>query len=304
MKPSGYTLGDEQVALPPGAFAGTRRTMLRLDGQAVLGVTAGMFRPYLHPVYTPAGMAATTESPADHPHHHSIWVGADHLHLVMPALGGRAEVYAYNCYVNDVFQGRAPGRILQTGLTGHLETDGFHITQQIEWRGPVEWAAPQGRLVLNETRRTRVSLRDQVMVLDVRCEIRAAGHDIAIGPTRHAWFNFRVAPSMCVDEGGRIDTQGGRRSHADQVESHASWVSLSGPAGGGLNAGIAMAPGGRWPWWWFVSDWGVATASPCRDQAIELASGSQTVLEARYLVYDGEFDPFRCTPLLQAGSAL
>ena len=135
---SGFSFSEESVKLPTGAYAGTRRRMLRLDGQAVLGVTAGQFRPYLYPVYTPAGFAVTSEGPADHPHHHSIWAGADHLHLRMPAMGGREEIYAYNCYVNDIFQGRAPGRINQIALAGQASGAGFLIEQEIEWRQKME----------------------------------------------------------------------------------------------------------------------------------------------------------------------
>ena len=91
-----FSFAQESVALPAGAFAGSRRRLLRQDGRVLLGVTAGVFRPYLYPVYTPAGIAVSSEGPADHPHHHSLWVGADHLHLKMPALGGRDEIYAYN----------------------------------------------------------------------------------------------------------------------------------------------------------------------------------------------------------------
>ena len=88
--------------------------MLMWGDKPVFGLTPGAFRNYLYPVFTPAGFAVTSESPADHPHHHSIWVGADHVNVHVPALHG-TEVYSYNFYVNDVFQGRAPGRIVQTG---------------------------------------------------------------------------------------------------------------------------------------------------------------------------------------------
>ena len=138
----GFALDEERVELPTGAWARTRRRVLRHAGRPVLAFTAGTFRPYLFPVYTPAGFAVTQESPADHPHHHSLWIGADHVHLAMPAHEGRDEIYAYNCYVNDVFQGRAPGRIVETSLRGENADGGFAVVQTIEWRGPIEWGAP------------------------------------------------------------------------------------------------------------------------------------------------------------------
>ena len=294
---SGFSFVEESVRLPTGAFARTRRRMLRADGRAILGVTAGAYRPYLYPVYTPAGFTATSEGPADHPHHHSIWVGADHLHLAMPALGGRPEMYAYNCYVNDIFQGRAPGRVVQIGLEGEAAGDAFMIEQRLEWRGPAEWAAADGRLILRESRQTEVRIAGVDLVIDITCRLSAADHDIAIGPTRHAWFNYRVAPSMCVDEGGTLCDDRGHRGAANTLDEHARWVDCSGPVGGGHVAGVALAPGGDAQWWWFISDWGVATASPCRDRAIELASGAATILSARFVVHDGPADPRRLAVL-------
>ncbi len=298
---TGFSFAQESVALPAGAFAGTRRRVLRLEGRAILGVTAGVFRPYLYPVYTPAGIAVTSEGPADHPHHHSIWVGADHLNLSMPALGGREEIYAYNCYVDDVFQGRAPGRLIETGLAGSANGSAFLLEQEIEWRGPIEWGAPQGRLLLREQRQTTVHAHADGMTIDMDCAVTAAEYDIAIGPSRHAWFNFRVAPAMCVDEGGALLDSSGYAGRAEGIDAHAQWVACCGPVGGGRTAGLALAPrraGADPAWWWFVSDWGVVTASPCRDRAIELTRGASTRLAARFAVFDNAADATRVNALL------
>ncbi|MBL8377218.1 MAG: PmoA family protein [Burkholderiales bacterium] len=291
----GFAFGQESIALPAGAFAGARRRLLRHDGRTLLGVTAGAYRPYLFPVYTPDGVLVTSEGPADHPHHHSIWVGADHVHLDMPAPGGRTETYAYNCYVNDVFQGRAPGHVIETGIEGATRGAAYVLEQKIEWRGPVEWAAPQGRLLLEEKRTTLATPHVDHIAIDVRCEITAGPWNIAIGPTRHAWFNFRTAASMCVDEGGMLQDDHGHRGDAAGIDEHAAWVASSGPVGGGRRAGLAMRPmptgSAAHPWWWFVSDWGVVTASPCRDRALALANGATTSLAARFVVFDGDADP-------------
>ena len=37
-------------------------------------------------------------------------------------------------------------------MTGAAEGDAFRITQTLDWRGPAEWAAPDGRLAARETR--------------------------------------------------------------------------------------------------------------------------------------------------------
>lgn len=298
-----FAFASAPVALPPGAWAGPERRMLRFRGRDVLGVTAGAFRPYLFPVYTPAGYAVTTESPSDHPHHHSLWAGADHVHLHMPAAEERIEIYAYNLYVNDIFQGRAPGRIVETAIAGSEQSGAFRIVQSLEWRGPVEWGAPLGRSILRESRTTVVRRVDAgrmgpVHRLDVTSELTCAGHDVDVGPTRHAWFNARVTPGMSADSGGTVcaGLAGASVVPVDPVGAldipGIRWVDCTGPVGGGHLAGIALAPGiGHGDCWWFVSDWGVITASPCRDAPVRLRrNASPVVISARYVVHDGAPD--------------
>jgi len=83
-----FTLTDDSIALPKGAWARTHRRTLRKDGRPVLALTQGRCRSYVYPLFTPAGYPVTTESPADHPHHNSFWIAADHVHCRMPVAAG------------------------------------------------------------------------------------------------------------------------------------------------------------------------------------------------------------------------
>jgi hypothetical protein len=144
---SRFVLEEDPIALPRGAWAATERRTLRLDGRPVFSLSQGRFRAYLYPLYTPQGFPVTSEAPADHPHHNSFWIAADHVHCRMPAADDRIEEYTYNFYNDDTFQGRAPGRIVAVETIGEPEGDtGFLVRQNLEWRGPVEWAAPEGRV--------------------------------------------------------------------------------------------------------------------------------------------------------------
>ena len=107
---SEFSFESDTIHLPTGAWARAHRRSLRWRGRDVLALTQGTMRPYIFPLYTPAGFAVTTESPADHPHHNSVWIASDHVHCLVPSAGG-IEEYTYNLYVDEVFQGRAPGRI-------------------------------------------------------------------------------------------------------------------------------------------------------------------------------------------------
>ena len=205
-----FRLTRPTLDLPKGAWAQGWRTLLQADGKTLLGFTQGRMRSYLFPVLSPAGFAVTAESPADHPHHNSVWVGADHFNAHLPAAKGRTEEANYNFYIDDVFQGRAPGRIQQSDISGAPKgPDAFEVRQTHAWRGPNEWGAPDGRLLANETRATRVTIAADTVTIDIASALRPTDQAISIGPTRHAWFGVRVAESMNVNEGGRLIDAGG-----------------------------------------------------------------------------------------------
>ncbi|MFW6076357.1 MAG: DUF6807 family protein [Hyphomicrobiales bacterium] len=287
---SAFDLASEDIGLPPGAFAGTHRRSLRRNGRVVLSLTQGRFRPYIFPLYSPRGFPVTSEAPADHPHHSSVWFAADHIHCRMPVAEGHHEEYTYNFYVNDVFQGRAPGRIVETACEGtDVGGDRFHIVQEMEWRGPAEWGAPQGRLAASETRVTEVSGGDEAMVIDVASHLGAVDWDFTIGPTRHAYFNIRLAESMTVSHGGKLfDDRGGDGGAAVTGEG-ARWVAAQGPVGGGNIAGIMLFPhpGDHRDPSWFVTDWGVITVGPFRQNGRLVRRGEHLTARYRVLVHDG-----------------
>ena len=289
---AGFRFEDEEIALPRGAWAKTHRRRLLRNGRTVLALTQGDFRSYLYPLTTPAGFAVTSERPADHPHHASLWVGSDHVHAMVPAAADTIEEYTYNFYVEEVFQGRAPGRILQTGCDGSAIGETFLMRQQLEWRGPVEWAAPEGRLILSEERETRVSDAGGCFRIDVISTLSAGQWPVRLGPTRHAYFNARVADSLIVANGGTVRDDGGRRGGAAITGEGARWIDFTGPVGGGNVAGISVIPHpveGRRPFW-FVADWGVITVGPFRSLGMELDAGATCRLGCTFLVHDCEAD--------------
>ena len=292
----GFALRSEDIDLPLGASAASTRMLVMWNDRPVFGLTQGAFRTYLFPVYSPAGFALTSESPSDHPHHHSIWVGADHVNLHVPA-EHRTEVYSYNFYVNDVFQGRAPGRIVQTQLQAQEGGDAMLLTQRLQWLGPREWGAPEGRHVLDETRLTRVRhMADcRAFQLTIRSELSAVGHPVSIGPTRHAWFNARIGPGMAPLHGGQI-----RSAPASAPQAAPAWQVSTGAVGGGHVAGVALSAcmgTGRPDW--YVSPWGVMTANPCLHQALRVEPGGQPLnLSCRMLAFDGTLDDAQITQAL------
>lgn len=285
-----FDLTSDSLALPPGAWARTHRRRLRHDGRTVLALTQGAFRPYVFPLMTPAGFAVTAEAPADHPHHASLWLGADHVHALTPTAPGAVEEYTYNFYTDETFQGRAPGRLVERSCDGAADGDAFVIDQAIDWRGPAEWAAAAGRLVARERRVTRVAPGPGHCRLDVTSTLTAGEKAIRLGPTRHAFFNVRVADGLMVANGGRVQDDRGRAGGAAISGEGARWVDFSGPVGGGEWAGVAVIAepiGDRAPFW-FVADWGVITVGPFRSEALLLQPEQDFTAHYAVIVHDGD----------------
>jgi Methane oxygenase PmoA len=287
-----FTFDTGDIALPQGAWARTQRRYLRNKGRLVLGLTQGDFRSYVFPLFTPAGHLVTSEAPADHPHHQSLWLGADHVHALVPASEGQAEEYTYNFYLNDVFQGRAPGCIVERACSFSIGADGAAvIRQELDWQGPAEWAAPAGRQILREERTYVIEQTAEATALRLRSTLRPGVWTVRLGPTRHAYFNARVGESMQMLAGGRALNEHGEAIGATQTPA-AEWIDYVGPVGQGREAGVALMPlTDRDEGWWFVADWGVITWGPFRRRPRVLDAGSALTQEACVIAHDADIGP-------------
>jgi hypothetical protein len=255
---------------------------------------------------TPAGYCITSERPADHPHHASMWFGSDHVHALIPAAGATTEEYTYNFYVEEIFQGRAPGRIVETFCEGRDGGNGrFEIEQELEWRGPIEWAASEGRVIARERRVTTIEPGARRHRIDLSSEFSTSEWAIRLGPTRHAYFNVRVADSMIVANGGRIHDDRGSEGGDAVSGAGARWVDFTGDVGGGARAGVTVIPHcepDRVPFW-FVTDWGVITVGPFRSTPLELKRGESFVSRYTVMVHDGEADEEEIGGIAGGGNA-
>jgi len=297
-----FSLTDDSIALPKGAWARTHRRTMRIDSKPVLSFTQGRQRSYIYPLFSPAGYPVTTECPADHPHHNSFWIAADHVHCRMPVAHGGYEDYTYNFYVDEIFQGRAPGRIIETDIQANVVSDALRVIQSLEWRGPIEWAAPSGRIAARETRTTLISARPGIYILDVESRLKSDQWDFTLGPTRHAYFNVRVADSMIVQFGGVVQDDAGRTGGEAITGTKSRWVDFSGPVGGGRTAGLAVFPDPRdhEDLSWFVADWDVVTVGPFRIKGRLVTKDQELVARYRIIPHDGSAEDARIAKLFAA----
>ncbi|HCL29381.1 MAG TPA: hypothetical protein DIC52_13205 [Candidatus Latescibacteria bacterium] len=294
-----FTVGGEAVGLPEGAFAHSRRIDVRWQDRHVFSFSQGPWRACLYPVYTPSGIAVTSESPVDHPHHNSIWIAADRVAALLPFADGCRESALYNFYVNDTFQGRTPGRIVAVDLR-HDEIDAQHLrlTQQLQWRGPTEWGAPDGRLIARERRIVDLRCTEACYVIDLCSQLSATDWELTVGPTRHAYHGVRVIESLRQSHGGVVCDSNGSQGAATVSGSVSDWVDMSGPVGGGRTAGIALMPHADCAGHeWFVTDWGTMTVNPFAGSRRDIPMGQSLHLGARIVVHDGEAKPEMLTDL-------
>ena len=290
-----FSVTTEQIDLPRAATPQARRVAVAWRGRPICAFTQGEHRCYLYPLYSPAGVPLTAESPVDHPHHDSVTVGADMLTAkfppLTPAISPLTESGTYNLYANNVFQGRAPGRTWSVDVSAtELAPDHLRVVQTVEWQGPEEWGAVDGRRVLAlETRTTDIRPGDVVNTVDVRSQLRPTEWDLTIGPTRHAYFTVRLAYGLRVADGGTLIDADGHSGGAAITNQASAWVDASGAAPHGARAGLTIlghASTAHVPW--VAYDWGTLNVNPFAREAATVQRGGTLDLGIRLLAHDGD----------------
>lgn len=284
-----FTVEPDRVDLPTGASAGARRTWIRHDGRIIAALSQNAYRAYIYPLLTPGGVSVTAESPIDHPHHNSITIGADHFDCLFVYDRSRVERGTYNFYVNDTFQGRAPCSIVSTAVDSiEMAEDRLRIDQRLEWRGPVEWGAPNRRVLARETRTIDIQPGKTVNIVRIDSRLEPADWDILIGPTRHAYFTVRMADGLRVIDGGTIVDADGRRDVQGINGNTASWVDLYGMGPHGREAGAAIIPHpSSLQTAWYVHDWGSVAVNPFLHEQGSLRHGGSMDVGVTIVAHDG-----------------
>ncbi len=285
-----FEVTEESIPLPLGAFAKARRILVRWQGQWITALNQGPFRAYLYPLYTPAGVAVTTDGPIDHPHHQSVWIGTDHVYCRLPYADDAFEDATYNFYVGETFQGRAPGRILGVDMQcAELAADHLQITQTLEWQGPEEWGARPRRTIAIETRILDIIAGQDAHYLDVHSHLRATEWDFSIGPTRHAYLGVRLAEGLRVIDGGTVYDADGRTGSESVNDQCADWVAVAGTVPSGKRAGVAVFPypsAAGHPW--HVSEYGTLNVNPFARERVAINRGNDVEIAARLVLFDGD----------------
>lgn len=284
-----FSVEPDRVDLPSGATAGARRTWIKRDGRPIAALSQNAYRAYIYPLFTPSGVSVTAESPIDHPHHNSVTVGADHFDCFFVYDGHRTERGTYNFYVNETFQGRATGRIASVSVDSQETDDAtLRIVQRLEWQGPVEWGAPNRRVLAKETRTIDIRTSETSNILDIRSRLEPTDWDIVIGPTRHAYFTVRMADGLRVVDGGKIRDEDGRSTVEDINSNSAAWVDMSatGPHGHVVGVTVVSHPSSL-PTGWYVHEWGTVAVNPFLHEEVSIRRGEALELSVTVVAHDG-----------------
>ena len=290
-----FSVTTEQIDLPRTATPQARRVAVAWRGRPICAFTQGVHRCYLYPLYSPAGVPLTAESPVDHPHHDSITVGADMV-IGQVSAADAGDIAADGIrHLQPLRQQRVsrpvPWSHVVRGRHRHrARPDHLRVVQTVEWQGPEEWGAADGRRVLAlETRTTDIRPGDVVNTVDIRSQLTPTDWDLTIGPTRHAYFTVRLAYGLRVVDGGTLVDADGRSGGAAITNCASAWVDASGAAPHGARAGLTIlghASTAHVPW--VAYDWGTVNVNPFAREAAAVQRGDMLDLGIRLLAHDGD----------------
>lgn len=209
-------------------------------------------RPFLHPVMGPYGLRVTRNWPVtedvkgehlDHHHHKSIWVAYGECNGVDNWSEESGHGWQRHRGFQEITTGPVFGRIVALN----------------------DWCAADEKKQFEEVRDLRFyALPGGDRLFDVTVTFRMTEGDVVFTDTKEGGLvSVRVATSMDVTNGGRIENGYGGINEAETWGKSAPWCDYSGNVAG-KHVGIAildheMNP--RYPTGWHVRNYGLMTAN-------------------------------------------
>ena len=246
-------------------------------------------RPYLHPLVGPNGDPVTRGFPiienvpgetSDHVWHRGLY-----------------SAYGEVNGVDNWTEGEGRGH------TVHREFEALES-------GPVyaraaalgDWTTPdRRRVLLGERRDMRFYRLPLASLIDIDLTLTARGEDVLFGDTKEGGLiALRVASSMDVLRGGRMENSLGGVNEGDLWGKRAAWCDYSGPVKG-KTVGVAIfdhPQSFRHPAYWHARDYGLLTTNPFAVSTFEGGGPS-----GEYLLPAGESLLFRYRVYVHAGGA-
>lgn len=209
-------------------------------------------RPFLYPVVGPYGTQMTRNWPIvegvkgehmDHPHHKSIWVAYGECNKVDNWSEEKGHGWQRHRAFRNIVSGPVVGQIVARN----------------------EWRTNKERKQFEEVRNMRFyALPGGVRLFDIEVTFRMTEGQVVFTDTKEGGLvSVRVASSMDVRNGGRIDNAYGGINEDETWGKHSPWCDYSGMTQG-KHVGIAIMDhddNPRYPTQWHVRDYGLMTAN-------------------------------------------
>lgn len=210
-------------------------------------------RPCFYPLRAPGASSITRHWPMrhdipgetnDHVHHRSMWVAFGDVNGVDNWSEEPGHGYTLHRQTLNLFSGVVCG--------------GFETLS--------DWTDAQNNELLKQYLKVRVfPLPNEEHLIDVEVALTAVKTDIRFGDTKEGGIlSVRVASSIDVPRGGRIENSEGGINEPQTWGKRADWCDYSGFVEG-VHAGIAIMQhpdSFRHPAWWHVRDYGLMTVNP------------------------------------------
>ena len=255
------------------------------DGVELCAYRYGEGSPYLFPVIGPAGRYVTRYGhpvdPMGHKHHRSVWIAHSNVagHDFW-SLGEKAGVMRQRRIVRFE-QGANVGGAGQTSATAAPGQIAGFVAE-------LEWTTGEGQVLVQETREVRVTLlpRDEY-VIDLRLDLKPAVEGVSLGKSNYGPLGVRVAETMSVRNGGRVQLATGETGEEQCLFKQANWCDYSGPVAPKRWNGIAIfdhPSNPHHPPAWIMRNEGWMGPIPCHEVPVSLPC----VFRYRLYIHDGD----------------
>ncbi|HRK33717.1 MAG TPA: PmoA family protein [Candidatus Hydrogenedentes bacterium] len=209
-------------------------------------------RPFLHPLSGPGGVRVTRNWPVDrsvagerrdHVHHKSVWVA----HGECDDMDNWSELPGHGFQRHQEFTHVVSGPVFG------------------ECQARIDWCDAKGRKRFEELRTLRAyAVPGGSRLLDVVVSLRMTERTVTFKDTKEGGLlSVRVATSMEVNRGGRIENSYGGVNEEETWGKNAAWCDYSGLVDG-KHVGIAVfdnEANPRYPTGWHVRNYGLMTAN-------------------------------------------
>ena len=266
------------------------RVDVRIDGELFTSYHFGAqwHRPYLHPLLGPYGDPVTRGFPMiedvpgesrDHVWHRGLY-------------SAYGDVNGVDNWTEGEGRGHTVHRRFETLASGPVYARAVALG---------DWTTPDRRTMLLDERREMTFYRLPVgRLIDVDLALTAGEEDVLFGDTKEGGLiSLRVAGSMEVGRGGRMENSLGGVNEGDLWGRRAAWCDYSGPVNG-KTVGVAIfdhPQSFRHPTYWHARDYGLLTTNPFAVSTFEgggpsgeylLPAGESLLVSYRVYVHAGD----------------